>query len=96
MASKILHQVTECPSCHSLETVARRALAELPKSNNPVEVVDAHPAIERAIKPLEEPRLSGVMVKVLVVSYDVCANCGTRYSTRSEIVTSMVQAAPRT
>ena len=70
---------TECPICHSKDTVARLACADessIPKGS--------FVSLEHVITPIETPSKYLGYVKVIVCHYDVCANCGHRYCTLVE------------
>lgn len=88
--SKVIYQIEKCPKCGCKETVTREAykMAEMEVPTG------GYPSLEKIFVPLEEPRLAGVTVRVMVNHYDVCVKCGTRYGTRGEIVKAPVQAQP--
>ena len=71
----------ECPNCKSTETVCRLACADEPSIPKGTFV-----SLEKFFCPFQEPgRAVGLTVKGILVHFDVCAKCGTRYSTKAEI-----------
>lgn len=52
-------------------------------------------SLEKVITPLVEPhKITGLTVPALIVHYDVCAACGTRYCTRVEKQNIPIQFQP--
>lgn len=84
--NKILQQASKCPVCSEEMTVARKAVGEKHR-DKPVQ-------IEIQVVPLEQPTLAGVMVDAIAVHYDICARCGTKYATLSELVKVPVSGQP--
>lgn len=85
---KEIYNVGKCPNCGHKGRVAEEAYKvaemEIPTGG--------FPSLEKTFVPLEEPRLAGVTVRVLVNHYDVCTKCGTRYGVKGEVVKAPVQA----
>ena len=81
--------VGQCPSCGGTETVSRAAQkAVFPHAT------DTPTALERVITPIaNQAGDPGIVPRVVVVSHDVCAACGTRYCVRAELVA--LQQRPR-
>jgi hypothetical protein len=87
---KILHEVKKCPACGSMVTVSYLGCADA-KAKGKIKP-DAFTCLEQLPTPLEQPMLAGVMIDAILVCYDVCAQCGTQYSTRSQLIKVPVSA----
>ena len=86
---KLIADFPKCPWCGSEERVSEMASAEFKeKGKIPKE---AFTALRRAIVPLEQPALAGVMVSCIFTSYDVCGGCGRDRCTKVEIIQAPVQ-----
>ncbi len=82
----------KCPACGCPDTVARLACADDP-SVDPT----AFASLEKLLVPIQDlSKLTTPTVKAFVVHYDVCAQCGTRYCTKAEIIFMPVRLAPGT
>jgi len=82
-------EFTKCPACGCLDTVTRLACEE--EMEKGIIPKGAHVALETSQIPLigsTPPKLS---CRVLIASWDICAECGQRYCTRVQIVTQPVQ-----
>lgn len=86
--SKIIHESKQCPTCHCKETVANKAF-EVAEMKFPT---GAFVSLDKGVIPLSQPALAVATVPSIIVHYDVCIKCGTRYSTRSEVVKLPIQA----
>ena len=77
----------KCPVCGHDQTVTQIACADEP-SITPGTFV----SLEKVVTPILQPSsMLAPMIKALVVSFDVCAKCGTRYCTRAEKTNVPVQ-----
>jgi hypothetical protein len=80
-----------CPICHSKETVARLACANEPSIPKGVFV-----SLEKVFTPIQDiNKIAIPIIKEILVHYDVCVHCGTRYCTRAEIISVPVAAGPQ-
>lgn len=81
----------ECPICHSKETVCRLACADEPSIPKDVFV-----SLDKTFTPIQDvSKVVSPLIRGILVHYDVCANCGTRYCTRAEIISAPVSVQPR-
>jgi hypothetical protein len=87
---KVLHEAKKCPSCGSPGTVSQLGCAEA-KAKGVIKP-DDFTFLENTSTPVTLPQLAVVSVNVIIVFYDVCAVCGTRYSTRSQLMSVPVSA----
>ena len=73
-------EFTRCPTCHGTETVARKACEDEPSVEKGVFV-----SLGKEIVPITTPSgVIGAGVKCIIVHYDVCWKCGTRYAVKAE------------
>lgn len=87
-----LKEFSKCPICYSKETVCRLACADEPSIQKDVFV-----SLDKVFTPIQDiSKVVSPLVRGILVHYDVCANCGTRYCTRAEVVSApvSVQQAP--
>jgi uncharacterized protein YoaH (UPF0181 family) len=81
----------ECPICHSQGTVARIACADEPSLPKGIFV-----SLEKVFTPIQDiNKIATPVVKGILVHYDVCVECGTRYCTKAEIISAPVTAGPQ-
>lgn len=72
----------DCPVCHTGETICRLACDGEPSIPKGTFV-----SLEKVFTPIQDvAKLIGPLVKGIMCHYDVCANCGTKYCTRAEII----------
>jgi hypothetical protein len=86
----IIHQTTECPVCHGKETVSAKGV----EMAHAVVAGDGFTHLENTATPVSMPAFQGAPFKAIVVHYDVCATCGMKYATKSEIM--MMPGQPMT
>ena len=79
--NEVLFKFTKCPICSGEETVGQKVLGK-------------EGALEATVHPLANPALVAA-VPILVVYYDICATCGTRYCVRVEKGSGMVGPPPK-
>lgn len=72
----------KCHTCGETETIARKAVAEYIESGEMPQETFA--SVEKMIIPLKDPRQAALTVPTLMIHWDVCAKCGTRYCTRAQ------------
>lgn len=76
-----------CPICHSKGTVARLACANEPSLPKGIFV-----SMEKIFTPIQDiSKIATPVIKGVLVHYDVCVNCGTRYCTKAEIISAPVE-----
>lgn len=80
MSNEVLFKFTKCPICGGEEMVGQKVLGKDKRG------------LEATIHPLANPTL---VVPILVVYYDICATCGTRYCVRVEKGSGMVGPPPK-
>lgn len=89
MESRFPMEIKKCPSCGSSETVTGLAWQE--EADKGKVDRDTPVAAEHLQVPLLDPSKSvGISSGILIIHIDYCANCGTRYCTRVEVVTGQV------
>ena len=82
----------KCTKCGGEETVAGIAVQEqIDKGKIPP---GTPYALRREAIPLLQPAQVALTVPVIIVSWDICAKCGTLYPTRVEIQDAPVQMRP--
>ena len=74
----------KCTKCGASETVTGLALQ--PLMDNGKIPKDTPYALRREPVPLLQPSQVALTAPVLVVSWDICAKCGTLYPVRAEVV----------
>lgn len=75
-------EFSKCPNCNSKDTICRLACA-----NDPSIPKGTFVSLEKTVTPIQDAnRFTIPAVKAILVHYDVCAKCGTRYCTRAEMV----------
>jgi len=80
-------EFTECPFCHSQDTICRLGCADEPSIPEGTFV-----SLEKVVTPIQQPSsIIGTFVKTIICHYDVCAKCGHRYCTRAEKISLPVQ-----
>ena len=80
-----------CPICYSQGTVARIACADEPSLPKGIFV-----SLEKVFTPIQNiNKIATPVVRGIMVHYDVCVNCGTRYCTRAEIISAPIVAGPQ-
>lgn len=73
-------EVTECPLCHSKDTIARLGCADEPSIPKGTFV-----SLEKVATPIQQPTsMLAPLLRAILCHYDVCAKCGHRYCTRAE------------
>jgi hypothetical protein len=82
--STILADFPVCSGCGSTNKISELSVETL-KANGKIPA-DAFTCIRKVVSPLQQPVLAAITVPALVVSFDVCAACGTERCTRAEIV----------
>ncbi len=83
-------EFTQCPICHSKETVAQIGCADEPTIPQGTFV-----ALTKEFTPIQQPTsMLAPLIRTIVCSYDVCAKCGHRYCTRAEKMNVPVQVQP--
>lgn len=81
--------IDKCPQCGSPETMCKVAWAEEAAEGRVN--ADTKVAAEMVQFPLIDPkRALSITTNILVIATDYCANCGTRYCTRAEIIKGQV------
>ena len=77
---------SECPICHSKDTVCRLACADessIPKGT--------FVSLDKLFTPIQDiNRIATSMIKGILSHFDICAECGTRYCTKAEITSAPV------
>ena len=74
-------EFVKCPSCGCKDTVCRLACADEPSIPK-----GTFASLEKLAVPIQDlNKITTPTVKSILVHYDVCAKCGTRYCTRAEI-----------
>ena len=72
----------KCPICKGEDTVARLSCEDEPSIPK-----GAFASLEKVAVPIQDMnKLTTLMVKTLIVHYDICVHCGTRYCTKAEII----------
>jgi hypothetical protein len=86
---RLVADFPKCYQCGSLDRISDMATAEQ-KAAGKIPV-DTFTLLEQKITPLEQPQLAGVLIPVVIHSYDVCGNCGAPRCTRVELKRLPVQ-----
>lgn len=84
-------EFTECPVCHCKDTVCRLVSADEPSI--PKGAFVSFEKVFTAIQDLN--KITTPTIRGVLNHYDICAKCGTRYCTKSEIITMPVQVQYR-
>lgn len=74
-----------CPHCGCKDTIARLLYSKAP----------GFIFLDREAKPLEDPRLAVLSVRMMVRYWDQCAKCGREYCTKVEVQNAPVKAIPK-
>lgn len=96
MEIKFPIEIKECPNCGCQDTMTRLAwLDEVQQDRVGEASKDLFTSAEKMAIPLIDPQRGvGISITGLILHYDVCAKCGTRYCTRAEKQTGPVQMKP--
>lgn len=86
---QILADFTQCPMCEFETTISQKAL-EVSGKESP-----GFASTRKEVVPLEQPALANVTISIIILHFDVCANCGTEYCTRAELQQAPVQFKPK-
>ena len=81
-----LKEFDKCPICKCKETVSHLACADEVTNTGGVFL-----SLEKVFVPIQQPgKILGSTMRGLLIHYDCCAKCGTRYCTRAEVVEAPV------
>ena len=75
-----------CPACHYGDTVCRLACADDPSIPKGTFV-----SLDKVFTPIQDlNRITTPTVKGILLHFDICARCGTRFCTKAEIISAPV------
>ncbi|MHB8084366.1 MAG: hypothetical protein ACYDHZ_00875 [Dehalococcoidia bacterium] len=90
MTSAFPVEIKKCPVCGSPDTMVNVAVEEAKKANKLPHDFPFGSA-EKVAAALIDQRFVGAMAPAVLMHFDVCYNCGTRYCTKAEIIQVPVQ-----
>lgn len=76
----------KCPVCHSKDTICRLACTDEPSIPKSTFV-----SLDKVFTPIQDMnKITTPTIKGILIHFDICAKCGTRYCTRAEITSPPV------
>jgi len=92
MAETKILKVFACYNCGETETITGIAVQDLIQRGY-LEPGTPY-ALRREVTPLIEPKSAAFTVPVIIVSWDICAKCGTLYPTKVETMDAPIRVMP--